>query len=93
MLQEELLQYVAVVLVDAAHLAQAEDRLLLQAIVGVDKGRELLSEVNGLFHSYLSCLFFVGLDDIGKGFHIAAILAGKGGIDFKHIGVLSYLRQ
>ena len=58
-LHQEVVQHVAVVLVDAAYLTEAQNGLLLQVKDWVDEGCQLLTEVDGLIDGYLSSIFLV----------------------------------
>jgi len=72
-LQQELVQDVAVVPVDSCFV-QAGECLFLKHEIWVNKGSDLLAEVNCFIHGNLSCFFFVLFKDDGKGLHVFAIV-------------------
>ena len=61
-LKDELLHDMAVVDIYGQDLSQADEHVVLDAVLGVDKRRQLLREVDCLVHGYLSGLFLVLLE-------------------------------
>ena len=67
-LEDELLHDVAVVDVDGEDLGQADEDVVLDAVLGVDKRRQLLGEVDCLVHGHLGGLLLVLLEEESERF-------------------------
>ena len=83
----------AIVLVNAADLSQAQDCLFLQASLWVDEGSKFFREVNGLVYCHLGCLVLVGFHDVGETLDVSVVFLELINIDVKRIRVLGQLGQ
>ena len=66
-LEDEALHDMAVVDVDAEDFGEADEHIVLHAVLRVDERRQLLRKVDCLIHCNLSGLFFVFLEQEGEG--------------------------
>lgn len=83
----------AVVLVNAADLSQAQNCLFLQAGLWVDKGSKFLREIDGLVYCHLSRLVLVRFHDVSQTLDISVVFLELININVKRIRVLGQLGQ